>query len=62
MADIFETVKDLSRSDKIAYLKSISADDKKKYDNFMVYKRVLKSRNKDRQKYNDYMKDVEKKS
>ena len=28
----------------------------------MAYKRVINSRNKDRQKYNDYMKDIKKKS
>ena len=58
MSDKFNAVKDMGRADKIAYLKSISAEDKKEYDNFMVYQRALKARIRDRQKYNDYMKDV----
>ena len=52
MRYIFNAVKDMTRSDKIVYLKSLSPDDKKKYNNFMVYQRVLKQPNKDRVAYN----------
>ena len=62
MSDIFNAVKDMTHPDKIVYVKSLSPVDKKKYDNYMVYQRVMKGRNKDRAKYNDYMKDVKKKS
>ena len=62
MADIFETVKDMNRSQKIAYLKNLSPDDRHKYDNFMNYQRILRLRNKNRQIYNDYMKNINKKT
>ena len=60
MTDIFEVVKDMNRSDKLAYLKNLSSDDRHRYDNFMNYQRILRLRNKNRQNYNDYMKDINK--
>ena len=62
MAEIFEAVRDLSRSDKINYLKTLSSDDKRKYDNYLAYKRVLKRRNNDRQKNNNCMKVIKEKA
>ena len=54
MAEIHQGVNDMGRADNIAFLKSISLDDKKKYNNYMTYqcveRCVLKQRNKDRAK------------
>ena len=62
MSDIYEIVKGMGRADKFAYFKTISSEQKKAYDNYMNYQRVLKSRNKNRAKYNDYMKVIKNKS
>ena len=62
MSAIYEIVKDMGRGDKMAYFKTITAEEKKSYDNYMNYQRVLKQRNKDRAKYNDYMKVIKNKS
>jgi len=61
MSDIYNKVNDMGRGDKIAYLKTLTADQKKAYDNYMSYQRVLKNRNKDRTKYNEYMKPIKNK-
>ena len=57
MSAIYDKVKNMGRGDKMAYFKTITAEEKKAYDNYMNYQRVLKGRNKDRAKYNDYMKE-----
>lgn len=62
MTQSFEIVKNMSRGDKMAYLKSITPEEKKAYDNYMNYQRVLKGRNKDRAKYNEYMKPIKTKA
>ena len=62
MSEIYNKVKDMSRGDKTAYFKTITEDQKKAYDNYMNYQRVLKNRNKDRKAYNDYMKPIKNKS
>jgi type I site-specific restriction-modification system R (restriction) subunit len=62
MSAIYDKVKDMSRSDKMAYFKTITKEEKKAYDNYMNYQRVLKSRNNDRAKYNEYMKEVKNRS
>lgn len=62
MSDIYNKVKDMGRGDKIAYLKTLTADQKKAYDNYMNYQRVLKNRNKDRKAYNEYMKPIKDKA
>ena len=54
MADIYEIVKNMSRSDKIYYFKNVTPQ-KNDYDNFMTYRRVEKHRNKYKAKYNEYM-------
>ena len=62
MSAIYEIVKDMGRGDKMAYFKTITAEEKKSYDNYMNYQRVLKQRNKNRTKYNEYMKVIKNKS
>ena len=62
MSSIYEIVKDMGRGDKMAYFKTITAEEKKSYDNYMNYQRVLKGRNKNRTKYNEYMKDIKNKA
>ena len=62
MSAIYDKVKNMGRGDKTAYFKTITAEEKKAYDNYMNYQRVLKGRNKDRAKYNDYMKGIKNKS
>ena len=62
MSAVYEKVKNMGRGDKIAYFKTITAEEKKAYDNYMNYQRVLKGRNKDRAKYNEYMKDIKNKA
>ena len=62
MSAIYDNVKDMSRGDKTDYFKTITAEQKNAYDNYMSYQRVLKQRNKDRTNYNDYMKDIKKKA
>ena len=55
MSAIYDRVKDMTRGDKMAYFKTITPEEKKNYDNYINYQRVLKQRNKDRTKYNEYM-------
>ena len=62
MSAIYDKVKDMSRGTKTAYFKTITAEQKKAYDNYMNYQRVLKQRIKDRTKYNEYMKDIKNKA
>ena len=62
MSAIYDKVKNMGRGDKMAYFKTITAEEKKAYDNYMNYQRVLKGRNKDRAKYNEYMKGIKNKS
>ena len=62
MSAVYEKVKNMGRGDKMAYFKTITAEEKKAYDNYMNYQRVLKQRNKDRAKYNEYMKDIKNKA
>lgn len=62
MSAIYEKVKNMVRGEKMAYFKTITAEEKKAYDNYMNYQRVLKGRNKDRAKYNEYMKDIKNKA
>ena len=57
MADIYEIVKNMSRSDKIYYFKNVTPQ-KNDYDNFMTYRRVEKHRNKYKAKYNEYMAEI----
>ena len=61
MSAIYERVKDMNRSDKMAYFKTITPEEKKAYNNFL-YQRVLKQRNNDRAKYNEYMKGLKNKA
>ena len=62
MSAIYERVKDMNRSDKMAYFKTITPEEKKAYNNFLTYQRVLKQRNNDRAKYNEYMKGIKNKA
>jgi hypothetical protein len=62
MSAIYDKVKNMGKGDKVAYFKTITAEEKKSYDNYMNYQRVLKGRNKDRAKYNEYMKGIKNKS
>ena len=62
MSDIYEKVKDMNRTEKIAYFKTITPEEKKAYTNFLNYQRVLKQRNADRAKYNEYMKGIKNKA
>jgi hypothetical protein len=62
MSAIYDKVKDMSKGDKMAYFKTITAEEKKTYDNSMNYQRVLRGRNKDRAKYNEYMKPIKNKA
>ena len=62
MSNIYDVVKDMGRGDKMAYFKTITAEEKIAYDNYMNYQRVLKQRNKDRTKYNEYMKNIKNKA
>ena len=50
MSAIYEKVKNMVRGEKMAYFKTITAEEKKAYDNYMDYQRVLKGKNKDRAK------------
>ena len=62
MSAIYERVKDMNRSDKMAYFKTITPEEKKAYNNFLTYQRVLKQRNNDRAKYNEHMKGIKNKA
>ena len=62
MSAIYERVKDMTRGEKTAYFKTIAPEEKKAYNNFLTYQRVLKHRNKDRTKYNEYMKGIKNKA
>ena len=41
MSNIYDVVKDMGRGDKMAYFKTITAEEKIAYDNYMNYQRVL---------------------
>ena len=62
MSAIYEKVKDMNRTEKMAYFKTITPEEKKAYNNFLTYQRVLKQRNNDRAKYNEYMKGIKNKA
>jgi len=62
MSEIYDKVVGMSRSDKIAYFKTLTTEQRKAYDNHMNYQRVLKNRNNDRAKYNLYMKGIKTKA